>query len=205
MGGMPQPDDATPDVPPVDQPSPVAPGGPTPQHALALAVHEVEAHAADAGWDAPARLFALVSTARALADDPSLADRLAPDVVAAAGADPHHLLSVEQEGFAADGDLEDALARIAWPPAVDGVALVVERIVLPPAAEEGVPDDPAAALDHLASHPDRQDVRLAVGVLRGGPSWCAVRSRAHDAATDVAGGPDLVPGLVTALRATLED
>jgi len=205
MGGMSQPDDATPDVPPVDPPAPVAPGGPTSQHALAVAVHEVEAHAADAGWDAPPRLFALVSTARALADDPSLADRLPPDVVVAAGADPHHLLSVEQEGFSADGDLEDALARIAWPAAVDGVALVVERIVLPPAAEEGVPDDPAAALDHLASHPDRQDVRLAVGVLRGGPSWCAVRSRAHDAATDVAGGPDLVPGLVSALRATLED
>jgi hypothetical protein len=195
-------DESAPDAP---RPTFVGPGGPTPQHALALAVHEVEAHAADDGWDAAPRLFALVATAGALAADPTLADRLPPDVVAAAGADPHHLLSVEQEGFAVDGDLEEALGRVAWPATVDGAALVVERIVLPPAAEEGVPDDPAAALEHLASHPDRQDVRLAVGVLRGGTSWCAVRSRAHDAATDVAGGPDLVPGLVTALRATLED
>ena len=104
-----------------------------------------------------------------------------------------------------DGDLEDGLARVAWPATVDGAALVVERIVLPPAAEEGVPDDPDAALDYLTNHPDRQDVRLAVGVLRDGTTWCAVRSRAHDSATDVAGGPDLVPGLVEALRATLED
>ena len=202
---MPQPDDAAPTPASAPGPDPVAPGGPTPRHALALAVHEVEAHAADAGWDAPPRLFALVMTAGALAADPTLADRLPSDVVAASGADPHHLLSIEQEGFAVDGDLEDGLARVAWPPTVDGAALVVERIVLPPAAEEDVPEDPDAALDYLASHPDRQDVRLAVGVLRDGSSWCAVRSRAHDAATDVAGGPDLVPGLVTALRATLED
>ncbi|MGA4777253.1 PPA1309 family protein [Cellulosimicrobium sp. AB352] len=209
---MPQPDDAAPGpdattpVPGRDAgPDPVAPGGPTPQHALALAVHEIESHAADAGWDVPPRLFALVGTAGALGADPTLADRLPPDVVAAAEADPHHLLSIEQEGFAVDGDLEDGLARVAWPATVDGAALVVERIVLPPAAEEGVPDDPDAALDYLTNHPDRQDVRLAVGVLRDGTTWCAVRSRAHDSATDVAGGPDLVPGLVEALRATLED
>jgi hypothetical protein len=181
------------------------PGLPPDQRALALAVHEVETHASTAGWDAPPRLFALVSTARALAEDPSLADRLPPDALAAASADPNHLLSVEQEGFAVEADLEESLARIAWPGTVDGTALVLERIVLPPSAEDGVPDDQDAALDYLTNHPDRQDVRVAVGVLRDGPAWCAVRSRAHDAAADVASGPDLVPGLVTALRATLED
>ncbi|MBD8078226.1 PPA1309 family protein [Cellulosimicrobium arenosum] len=171
---------------------------------LAVSVHEVENHVADAGWDAPPRLFALVATAGALAADPTLADRLPSDVVTAARTDPHHLLSVEQEEFAADGDLERSLAVVAWPPTVDGAALVVERIVLPPDAEESVPDDPQAALEHLANHPDRQDVRLAVGVLRSGEAWCAVRSRAHDVAADVASGPDLVPGLVAALRATFE-
>jgi hypothetical protein len=190
-------------MPSADDTIPASPGLPAPQRSLALAVHEVETHAADAGWDGPPRLFALVSTARALAEDPSLAQRLPADVVEAATTDPHHLLSVEQEGFAVDGDLEEALGRVAWPSSVDGTALVVERVVLPPSAEEGVPDDPDA-LDYLASHPDRQDVRLAVGVLRDGPAWCAVRSRAHDAAADVASGPDLVPGLVTALYATLE-
>ncbi|MCB7136614.1 PPA1309 family protein [Cellulosimicrobium marinum] len=192
-------DPATPDDPATRPPLPAA------QRSLALSVHEIENHAADAGWDAPPRLFALVSTARALAEDPSLAGRLPADVVAAAAADPHHLLSVEQEGFGVDGDLEEALARVAWPATVDGTALVVERIVLPPAAEEGVPDDPEAALDHLVNHPDRQDVRVAVGVLRTGEAWCAVRSRAHDTSADVASGPDLVPGLVGGLAATLED
>lgn len=204
---MPRADDTPPTGSPTGTPAatPTGPALPAAQRSLALAVHEVETHAADDGWDAPPRLFALVSTARALADDPSLAQRLPADVVQAATTDPHHLLSVEQEGFAVDGDLEEALARVAWPPSVDGTALVVERVVLPPSAEEGVPEDPDAALDYLASHPDRQDVRLAVGVLRDGPAWCAVRSRAHDTAADVASGPDLVPGLVTALRATLED
>src|SRR5690606_8983951 len=177
---------STPDSAP--GPAPVAPGGPTPQHALALAVHEIEVHAADAGWDASPRLFALVATAGAPAADPTLADRLPPDVVAAATADPHHLLSIEQEGFAVDGDLEDGLARVAWPATVDGAALVVERIVLPPAAEEGVPEDPDAALDYLASHPDRQDVRLAVGVLRVGSQRFARPFRAPAPAPAVARG-----------------
>jgi len=204
---MPRPDDAPrPETSPAPDPAPSAgPGLPAAQRSLALAVHEVENHASDGGWDGPPRLFALVSTARALEEDPSLAGRLPADVVAAAASDPHHLLSVEQEGFVVDGDLEQALARVAWPETVDGTALVVERIVLPPAAEDDVPQDPDAALDYLVRHPDRQDVRVAVGVLRDGPAWCAVRSRAHDAAADVASGPDLVPGLVGALRATLED
>ncbi len=103
-----------------------------------------------------------------------------------------------------DGDLEDGspASRGRRPSTVPRSS---SSGSLPPAAEEGVPDDPDAALAYLTNHPGRQDVRLAVGVLRDGTAWCAVRSRAHDSATDVAGGPDLVPGLVEALRATLED
>ena len=65
-----------------------------------------------------------------------------------------------------------------------------------------MPSDDDAALAYLMSHPDRQDVRIAVGVLRTGESWTALRTRANDADDDVAKGPDLVPGLVEALRAT---
>jgi hypothetical protein len=78
----------------------------------------------------------------------------------------------------------------------------VERIVLPPEAEEGLPEDPDAALTALLAHPQRQDVRLAVGVLRVGTSWCAVRQRAADRDDAVGQGPDVVPGLVEGLRAT---
>lgn len=186
------------------EPQPAPPAAPTGAAAsLADAVREVERHVARGGWDAPPRLFALVAVAPALAADPALAGALGPAVVAAAQADPHHLVSVEQEGLPASGTLEDLLAQVAWPPSVHGVAVVVERSMLPPGAEEGMPDDPAAALAWLQAHPQRQDVRMAVGVLRDGPAWCAVRTRQHDDDADVGFGPDLVPGLVEALRATL--
>ena len=171
--------------------------------ALAAAVREVERHVAAAGWDGPVRVFALVRTQDALAAEPSLAAQLATDVLAAAAVHPWHLTSVEQEGLPAADDLESLLAGLGWPPTVEGVAVTVERVVLPPEAERLMPTDPAAALTYLREHPDRSDVRLAVGVLRDGPAWCAVRSRLHDTDDEVVEGPDVVPGLVTAVRATL--
>lgn len=182
-------------------------GGQAPSMAeifLAEAVTEVEAHVATSGWDAPMRVFALVSTQAALEAEPALADALPAEAVDAARDNPLHLTSVEQDGVPESVQLDDLLASITWPEAVAGAALVVERIILPPSAEEGIPDDPSAALAYLAEHPDRQDVRMAVGVLRDGTSWCALRTRANDSASDVAGGPALVPGLVDALRATFD-
>ena len=171
---------------------------------LAAAVREVEHHVAAAGWDAPVRVFALVRTQAALATEPGLADQLADEVLAAAQAAPWHLTSIEQEGLPSAPDLESLLAELSWPDAVDGVAVTVERVVLPPEAEAQMPQGKAAALAYLLAHPERQDVRLAVGVLRDGPSWCAVRTRANDADDQVGQGPDLVPGLVAALRSTLD-
>ncbi len=171
--------------------------------ALADAVREIEHHVAAAGWDAPVRVFALVRTQAALAAEPGLAEQLAPEVLAAARADDQHLTSIEQEGVPAAEDLERLLGGLSWPATVDGAAVTVERVVLPPGAEEDLPSDPDAALAALLAHPQRQDVRLAVGVLRDGPAWCAVRTRAHDADDAVGQGPDLVPGLVEAVRATL--
>lgn len=191
---------------PDDAPRPDAPTTPAPpaRPAIATAVHEIERHVATGGWDGPVRVFALVRTAAALETDPGLADRLPPEAVAAAQADPGHLISVEQEGLPQASNLEELLARLSWPPTVDGAAVVVERVVLPSAAEEAMPDDPDEAVRYLMDHPDRQDVRIAVGVLRGGDAWCAIRARANDADDAVAGGADLVPGLVTAVGATLE-
>lgn len=166
-------------------------------------MREIEHHVAGAGWDAPVRVFALVRTQAALAAEPGLAQQLAPEVLAAARADDQHLTSIEQEGVPAAEDLERLLGALSWPTTVDGAAVTVERVVLPPGAEEDLPSDPDAALAALLAHPQRQDVRLAVGVLRDGPAWCAVRTRAHDADDAVGQGPDLVPGLVEAVRATL--
>lgn len=173
--------------------------------ALQTCVRELERHVARGGWDGPVRLFALVRTADAVTREPGLREQLPPEVLAAAGADPHHLTSVEQEGLPAGDSIERLLAGIAWPPTVDGAALSVERVVVPPEAEAGLPEDPTEALEALLAHPAREDVRLVAGVLRGGPGCCALRTRRHDDDAAVATGPDLVPGLVEALRMTLED
>jgi hypothetical protein len=171
--------------------------------ALERAVRELEQHVAGGGWDGPVRLFALIRTGTALARDPALASTLPADVVAAAEQDDEHLTAVEQEGLPEADSLEALLAGIAWPPTVDGAAVVIERIVVPPQAEANLPDDPELARAALLSHPLRRDVRLAAAVLRDGGQMCAVRARDHDSDDRVAVGPDLVPGLVEALAETL--
>lgn len=168
---------------------------------LSDAVREIETYAAGAGWDRPARLFALADTPTLLAREPTLARALGVDHATAPPLTP-----VEQDPLPAGAALEDLLATIGWPPDVAGCALVVERLVLPPTAEADLPTDPddAEALEAAAAtHRDRQDVRIVVGVLRDGSRQCALRLRAHDTAAEVLTGPDLVPTLATALLATL--
>ena len=173
--------------------------------ALTRAVLETERHVGDSGWDQPPRLFALVRTAELLRREPALAAQLGPGSVAAARSDTDHLTAVEQEGLPPTSSLESILGQLAWGPDVDGVALAIERVVVPPDVERDLPPDADAAVDYLAAHPSRADVRLLVAVLRDGTHVCAVRHRGHDEAGSVAVGPDLVPGLVSALGATLED
>lgn len=169
--------------------------------ALAAAVLEIEGHAASAGWDQPARLYALVETARIVAQEPALARAMGLDEAAAEGS----LTPVEQDQLGADQPLEQALASIAWPPSVTGCAAVVERLVLPPDADADIPEDPAGAEAFARTHPDRQEVRIVAGATRAGATYCALRLRAHDEDTSVVGGADLVPALLQLLAATLED
>lgn len=183
---------------------PVATNLPARQRALADAVTEIERHVARGGWDGPIRVFALISTHEALQTDPELAEQLPQGTVEAALADPEHLTSVEQEDLPTADSLEELLAHIAWPQAVTGCAVVTERVILPPSAESEIPDDPAAALRFVSSHPEREDVRMAVGSMRSGESWCALRTRGNDNDLEVAHGQDLVPGLISAVHATLQ-
>lgn len=167
---------------------------------LSIAAIETERHVAAQGWDQAPRLFALVRTADLVRREPHLAAQLR-------GADlaPGALTAVEQEGLHRSSSLESILGRVAWPPEVDGCAFAVERVVVPPDAERDLPADPDAAVDALATHPDRKDVRLLAAVLRDGSAICLLRQRDHDADDAVATGPDLAPGLVAALRATFDD
>jgi hypothetical protein len=166
---------------------------------LLAVVRELEAHAADEGWDRPERLFALVDTAELLSREPQLADALG-----VAEGEPDGLTPVEQEPLPPGTSLEQVLAEIVWPPDVAGCAAIAERVVLPPEADEQVPEDPQEAQDFAANHPDREDVRIVAAALRGGASACAVRLRSHDDAESVVASPDLVPELLMMLHATLD-
>ena len=166
---------------------------------LVTSALQTERHVALAGWDQPPRLFALVRTAGLLEREPHLRAQLGEADEEGA------LTAIEQEGLPATSSLESFLARLAWPQDVEGVALALERLVVPPEAEHDLPVDPDLAAEALATHPDRKDVRLLVAVLRDGESTCLLRQRDHDTDDRVASGPDIAPALVQALSATLQD
>ncbi|MEV7087166.1 PPA1309 family protein [Streptomyces sp. NPDC093085] len=184
--------------------STVSPSG-TPMAAgpLTRAVLEIDEYASTLGWDQPARLFALVDTERLRADEPQLAAQLGLEEEGGAVAP---LTPVEQDEIPAGTPLDEFLGTIAWPGAVAGCALTVERLMLPPSAEASVPDhlDEAALASWVAGHPERQEVRMTVAVLRDGARESALRLREKDAAGEVLTGSGLVPGLAEALAATFE-
>ena len=172
---------------------------------MAAVAREVEEFVAAAGWDQPAQLFALVPTEELLRQEPDLAGQLD-------AASP--LTPIAQDELP-DGDLAEALGRLAWPEAVVGCAVAQEIIVLPPSAEAELPDGEATDVERLrqaaADHPDRTEARLVAAVLRDGPAACVMRLRGYAVAADDSGEavdeviehPDLAPNLLEALRATL--
>ena len=167
---------------------------------LQAAVREIEAHAADAGWDQPPRLYALVPTADLVSREPALAAAMGLDDAGAAGS----LTPVEQDRMPADRSMEQFLRTVMWPAEVFGCAAVLERVVLPPQAEEAMAAAPEAAEEYAAEHPDRQEVRIVAGATRDGATYCALRLRSRDDPRSVVESPDLVPGLLELLRSTLE-
>ncbi|MFK5584519.1 MULTISPECIES: PPA1309 family protein [unclassified Serinicoccus] len=183
-------------VPPIDTtPSSADTPGPGP---LLRAAVDTEQHVARGGWDQPPRLFALVRTGLLRDREPALAEQLtAPE--------DDGFTAVEQERLPPTTDLESLLGRIAWPEDVEGVALAIERIVVPPEAERDLPTDRQEATDTLMAHPARKDVRLLAACLRDGTRTCLLRQRDHDSDDAVAVGEDLAPGLTHALAMTLVD
>ncbi len=168
--------------------------------ALAAAVLEIENHIAEAGWDQPARLYALVETARIVAQEPDLAAQMGLDAASEEGS----FTPVEQEPLPPEQALEVTLESIVWPDDVAGCAAVVERLVLPPEVDPEIPEDPADAERFAREHPLRQEVRIVAGATRAGATYCALRLRAHDDDQSVVDGTELVPGLLDLLRTTLE-
>jgi len=190
--------------------------------ALTQSLIELEQHVAKAGWDQGPRLFALADTAELIKAEPRLAAALAPETLLETGAgdgspaEPgvgpgfgplRAFTSIEQEDFPGGKALDEALAGIGWPRTVEGAALVIERVMLPPEAEAEMPEQgDGVDLDAwAAAHPERQEVRIAVGVLRDGSRDCALRLRSRDSDDQVLSGPDLVPHLAQALAQTLQE
>lgn len=182
----------------------VSPAGP-PMAAspLTVAVLEIDAYASNLGWDQPARLFALVDTDRLRTQEPGLAAQLGLEKPSSSVA---ALTPIEQDELPPGTALDEFLATIAWPDAVVGCAMTVERLMLPPSAEASVPEklSDKQLTAWVAKHPDRQEVRMTVAVLRDGARESAVRLREKDSPTEVLTGAGLVPGLAEALAATFE-
>lgn len=167
--------------------------------AIANTAYNIDRELAGLGWDQAPALFALVKTANLLEQDIPEEVRISASQQVAD--DPNHYTAVLQD---IDTDLLEKLPQIWWPENVDGTAVAIERVVLPPSAEADIPADPKARDEFLANHPDRDEVRVVVAVLRDGESWCTLRARSADTASKVAGGAMLVPDLVKALWHTFE-
>lgn len=158
---------------------------------------EIERHHDDAGWDQPARMYALVPTRDLIANEPDLAEMLQHS-------DPDGLTPVEQEPIE-DDDVAAFLAGIEWPDAVHGCALVNEVFLLPDGAVEARPEGVDES-DWAEAHPDRRDVRLAVAVTRHGAKASVLRIRGKDGEEDeVIVAEDLVPNLALALSETFPE
>lgn len=153
---------------------------------------EVQRHVSASGWDQPPRLFALVSTGELLKAQPELASQLGK-------ADSY--TAIEQDGLPVHQQIEELLPEIEWPESVEGCAVSIERIMLPPEAIAELPDDEAQLAELAVDHPDRREVRIVTAVLRDGATHTTVESRS-DSAGMLSEGPDLVPGLVDLLLAT---
>ncbi|MYW67409.1 hypothetical protein GTY65_25565 [Streptomyces sp. SID8379] len=170
---------------------------------LTRSVLEIDEYASGMGWDQPARLFALVDTAALRVQEPALAAQLGLE----SEGEVTGFTPILQDEVPASKPLDEFLGTIAWPDAVAGCALTVERLMLPPSAEATVPEGLSGKklTQWVAEHPDRQEVRMTVAVLRDGTRDSALRLREKDSPTEVLTGSDLVPGLADALAATFAE
>lgn len=173
--------------------------------ALRDATIDIEKHVAAAGWDAPVRVFALVNAKKALSQTPQLAAELPAELLSENLTDDYTLLSIEQSELPDAASIGELLGRIYWPDNVDGAAVSVERIVLPPAAEVDLPEDETQALQVLQNHPQRQDVRMVAARMRDGSTWGALRMRDYDKDSMVLSSSNLLEGLCAALAVTFSE
>ena len=162
---------------------------------------ETELHVAADGWGQRPRLFSLANNGSLLKRQPALRSVLGE-------LDPDEFSAVEQDVQVTNKTLEKVLATTAWPKDVDGVALVVERVIIPKDESTEAFGTPLTGRSNLVAKRleerlDREDVRLVVAVLRNEEIITLVRRKNEDDDDKVAIGTNIAPGLVDALKATL--
>lgn len=163
------------------------------QERLSAALIEIEHFVARSGWDQPSRLFALVPTVELLAAEPALGGQLQVTT-------PDQLSSVEQDDFHPGSDILQTLASISWPPTVAGAALTTQRTFLPADLESQIPLDPDQAADFVANHPQHEEIRVVIGVMRDGTHYGVARLASNP--EELLAGDNLVPALSNALMRT---
>lgn len=169
---------------------------------LITAVIDLEKVVAQQGWDQAPTLYALVETRTLLSQMANLSSEEKAQLKSHLELSPHHLTAVLQDNFVPH-NLSESLGHIVFGEEVAGVAIALERFVIPPQALAEAPQEPEAQEQYLLNHPQRQDVRLVAGVLRSGETWCATRARNNDHDDMVGQGKNLVPDLLEAMAATL--
>lgn len=157
---------------------------------------ETEIHVASDGWGQQPRLFSLANNGALLQRQPALRGMLGD-------LDPAEFSAIEQDVKVTNDTLEKVLATTAWPRDVDGVALVVERVIIPTDNSSRAFGRPNLVTKRLEEQADREDVRLVVAALRNEEIITLVRRKNEDSDDKVAIGTNIAPGLVDALKATL--
>lgn len=152
---------------------------------------ETEIHVASAGWGQQPRLFSLANNGALFKRQPALKSLLGD-------LDPSEFSAIEQDVEVTNKTLEKVLGTTAWPSDVDGVALVVERVIIP---TEDAPSSFGSSAGPRQG--EKEDVRLVVAALRNGEIITLVRRKKEDSDDKVAIGTNIAPGLVEALKATL--
>lgn len=162
----------------------------TPQ-ALNKAMMEAVEFVHAEGWDAAPTLFALVPT-RLLADQLADPDDSAPLTLVVQEL-PGHILPGSDE-------LGDYLSRLAWPAEVEGVVLAQEIMF----REASLADAPARPASLFSGVLRPEGVELTLLQLRPTEEELAEAGAFAEDDIELRGGPEVAPGVISALRFGLE-
>lgn len=165
---------------------------PTPSQALNRAMRESVDFIHAEGWDQPPTLFALVPA--------SILAQATGDILDEKDEGTYTLVVQDLPETDSPAELEDYIARTAWPAQVEG-AILAQEIMF---TDSSTPDATA------------RPARLFSGVIDGGPNLTLLQLRPTDEEIEQAGpfaedniellgGPDVAPGVIALLESTFEE